>query len=204
MCDGGITATLIMTAASTAMSMAAQAAQQRQQQAAMNAQAKAQAQALENEKALKQQMAQDELAKGAAEISRQQRDATRKQGEMGAAMGAAGFTLDSGTNLSLLGESAEEAQYDSNIIAENANRAAWQHQVGITGLDNQMSMLSAQRANASTGTDWLGMGGTLLGGIAKGMGQWGDYSATQAGASGGSTFLQNSVNLGYSALGRVK
>ena len=175
MCDGGLTATLAMTALSTAMSMTAQVQQQRQQQNAMNAQANAQAQALENEKALKHELAQGELAKGAAERARQQREAMRRQGEAAARMGASGLTLDSGSNLSMLGENMEEAQHDSNIITENANRAAWEREVDISNLGNQQAMLSARTKNASTGTDWLGLGGTLLGGITSGMKQWNDY-----------------------------
>ena len=199
MSGGTAAVSIALTAISTAMSMAAQAQQQRQQQNAMNAQAKAQAQALENEKALKHELAQGELAKGEAERTRQQRAAMRLHGEAVAGMGASGLTLDSGSNLSLLGESMEEAQYDSNIITENANRAAWQHQVGITNLENQQSMLSARAKNANTGTDWLGMGGTLLGGIGAGMNQWNAYRKTTSG-TGGSNFLQGALNTGKNAM----
>lgn len=203
MSGGTAAVSLALTAVSTAMAMAAQAQQQRQQQNAMNAQAKYQAETLEQEKALKHELAQGELAKGEAERTRQQREAMRRHGEAVAGMGASGLTLDSGTNLSLLGESMEEAQYDSNIITENANRAAWQHQVGITNLDNQQSMISAQAKNASTGTDWLGMGGTLLGGIGAGMNQWNAYRKTAgAGTGGSSNFLQNAVNTGKGALNK--
>ena len=198
MCDAGVSFGL--TALSTAMGMFSQYEQGRQQQAAMMAQAEAEARALENEKALKQQMAQDEIARGAAEQTRQQRAAMRLHGETVAGMGASGLTLDSGSNLSLLGESMEEAQYDSNIIAENAGRAAWQHQVGISNLENQQSMLSARAKNASTGPDWLGMGGTLLGGIGAGMNQWNAYRKTAGANPGGSNFLQGALNTGKNAL----
>lgn len=188
-----------LTALSTAMGVFSQYEQGRQQQSAMMAQAEAEAKQLEYDKALKRQMAQDELNKGEAERTRQQRAAMRLHGEAVAGMGASGLTLDSGSNLSLLGESMEEAQYDSNIITENANRAAWQHQVGITGLENQQSMLSARASNASSGPDWLGMGGTLLGGIGKGLNQWNAYRNT-AGGTGGSNFIQGAINTGKNAL----
>ena len=174
--SGGTTAVSIaVTAISTAMAMAAQEQQRRMQQNAMNAQAKSQAQALENEKAVKHEQAQNELAKGEVERTRQQREAMRRQGEAVAGMGASGLTLDSGSNLSMLGESMEEAQHDSNIITGNANQAAWRQQVDINGLGNQQAMLSSQTKNASTGPDWLGLGGTLLGGISGGMKQWNAY-----------------------------
>ena len=203
MSGGTAAVSLALTVASTAMAMYAQHEQGRQQQAAMNAQAEAEAQALETEKALKHELAQGELAKGEAERTRQQRAAMRLHGEAVAGMGASGLTLDSGSNLSLLGESMEEAQYDSNIITENANRAAWQHQVGITNLENQQSMLSARAKNANTGTDWLGMGGTLLGGIGAGMNQWNAYRKT-TGPAGGSDFIQGAIKTGKNALNSNK
>ena len=112
MSGGTAAVSLALTAVSTAKAMAAPAQQQRQQQNAMNAQAKYQAETLEQEKALKHELAQGELAKGEAERTRQQREAMRRHGEAVAGMGASGLTLDSGTNLSLLGESLKAEGID--------------------------------------------------------------------------------------------
>ena len=182
MCEPMTIATLAVTAVSTAVSMYAQNQQGKQQAKAATASAEYNLQVAENEKATQQQLAQNEVAKGIADRDRHMRNVSRQQGEMTSMLAASGFEIDSGSSLSMLGESAEEAQYDANIITQNADRAAWQHQVGMTALDNQTSMLSYQKANAKpdTASSLIGMGGTLLGGIATGMGQYNGYKATQS------------------------
>ena len=188
MSGGTAAVSVALAVAGTAMSMYSQYEQGKQQAKAATAQAEYNAQVAENEKAQQQQLAQNEIAKGIAERDRHMRNVSRQQGEMASMLAASGFEIDSGSNLSMLGESAEEAQYDANIITQNSHQAAWQHQVGVNAADNQLSLLSAQKSNAKTGTDWLGMGGTLLGGIASGMHQWNGYKATQGAGSAGGKF----------------
>lgn len=176
-------ASLATTALSTGVGMYGQAMQQQQAAQAAEASAAYNAQVAENQAATQRELAQNEIAKGISERERQQRSAARAMGEMRAQMGASGFTLDSGSNLSLLAESAQEHQYDSNLIMSNANQAAWQHLVGASQAENQKSYSQWQgdNAHAGDGLAALGMAGTLLGGIGSGLGTYGSYLKNKPG-----------------------
>ena len=181
MCDAGIVTTLVITGLSTAVGMYGQYQAQRAQESSAKAAAQYNAQVAENEAATRQQLAQNEIAKGVADRERQQRQAARAMGEMRANMGASGFEMDSGTNLSLLAESAAEHQYDSNIINQNAAMAAWQQQsAGVSAL-NDKNLADWQYANASSGRGAAGlsMAGSLLSGIGTGIGQYNDWQKLQ-------------------------
>lgn len=185
--SGGTTAvTLAVTAVATAASMYAQYQGQKTQEKSAKAAAEYNAQVAENEAATQQQLAQNEIQKGIADKERQQRAAARQMGEMRAGIGASGFEMDTGSMSSMLAESAEEHQYDSNIITQNAAQAAWQHQVARTGALNNQGFANWQGDNAGsskTGT-YLGMGGTLLSGIAGGIWQYNQLSQVKpAGAT---------------------
>ena len=176
--SGGTTAvTLAVTAIATAASMYAQYQGQKTQEKSAKAAAEYNAQVAENEAAAQEQLARNEMSKGIADRERQQRAAARQMGEMRANMGASGFEMDTGSMSSLLAESAEEHQYDSNVIMQNAAQAAWQHQVARTGALNNQSFANWQGANADSGRTgtYLGMGGTLLSGIASGIGTYNQY-----------------------------
>lgn len=177
MCEPMTIASLAMTAVATGMSMAAQ----RQQGKAAQAQANAQAQAAADQQAVSQQQAQAEIAKGAAEDARHRRQAGQQHSEMISALAAGGFELDSGSNLLLASDNAEEIQHDSNIIKNNANLAAWGHQVGANNAGNQVSMFKAQGQNS--GANALNMGATLLGGLGTASAQYNKYTQTQPGNS---------------------
>lgn len=183
---GVAAASLVVAGISTAVGMAAQYQQQQAQEKAAKNAASYNAQMAENEASLQQQLAQNEIAKGAAERERQQRSAARQMGAMRAGIGASGFQMDSGSMVSLLSESAEEHQYDSNIIASNAAQAAWQHQVAGNSALNSKAFAQYQGANASGGRlgTYLGMGGSLLGGIGTGIGQYSALQQTQAPGAG--------------------
>ena len=170
-------ASIATTAISTGVSMYAQMEAQKAQERSARAAAEFNAQMAGNEAAAQQQIAQNEVSKGIADRERQQRAAARTMGDMRAEMGASGFEMDSGSNLSLLAESAAEHQYDSAVIASNAQQAAWQHEVAAMNATNQGSLANWQKANASSGRNAaaLGMAGTLLGGIGTGIGQYQSY-----------------------------
>lgn len=174
-----------LAALSTAASMYGQHQQQKTASKAATAQAEYNAQVAANEQATQQQLAQNEVAKGVAERDRLLRQASRQQGEATSMLAANGFALDSGSNISLLAEGAEEAQYDANIVTQNASMAAWQHQVGATKAGNDISMFDYQKKQANSGSSMLSLGGTLLGGIAAGLGQYSQYKATAGKATGG-------------------
>ena len=179
--SGGTTAVSIaVTAISTAVGMYAQHQQQKAQEKSAKAAATYNAQVAENEAATQRQLAQNEVAKGAAERSLQQRKAARAMGEMRSGMGASGFEMDTGSMVSLLEESAVEHQYDSSVIGNNAAQAAWGHMVGVTAANNNQSFANWQGANADSGRmgSYLGMGGTLLGGISDGMNSYNKWNST--------------------------
>ena len=182
MCEPMTAVTLAVTAISTAVGMFAQHQQGKQQQSAMNAQAEYNAQAAANEQATREQLAQNEVAKGIAEENRMARAFARQQGEMESMFGASGFSFDSGSMLNILAESAEEGQSDLNISRHNTAMAAWQHQVGATAAanDQQMALYQKKQAKSGQAATWIGMGGSLLSGIGTGLGQWNSYQNTQS------------------------
>lgn len=173
---------IAVSAVSTGLQMLGQSSQQKAQERAAQASAQYNIQVSEQEAETQRQLARNELAKGAADRERQQREAQRQLGKMRASMAASGFQLDSGTNLSLLAESAAEHQYDSEVISSNAEQAAWQRQMAGLNATNQGNLYQWQsnNANSNRGASWLGMGGTLLGGIGAGIGAYNQYNQSSS------------------------
>lgn len=131
-----------------------------------------------------------EQQKGAVELSNQRRAAQRAMGKMRASMGASGFEMDSGSNLSMLAESAAEHQQDSSVIESNARQAAWAQEVAAVRADNSAGYYDWQSATANNGMTgaYLGMAGTLLGGVAQGVGMYSKLSSAATPTSGSSIF----------------
>jgi hypothetical protein len=172
--------TIGATVLSTGLSMYGQYQAGKAQESSAKASARYNAQAAEDEAATRLQLARNEIAKGAADRERQQRQAARAMGEMRAGMAASGFEMDSGSNLSLLAESAAEHQHDSNIITRNAAMAAWQQQVQGTSALNDQNYYNWQESNSGTGgAAGLAMAGSLLGGIGAGIGRYNDWAGLQ-------------------------
>ena len=150
-------------------------AQQQQAEAqsrAAQASANYNAQVAANEAQTQRNLAMAELQKGADDRNRIIRAGLAKQGEMAANMGAGGFTLDQGTNLSILAQSAEEIAHDASIATQNANMNAWRHEVGATQADNERAFSLFQGQQAKSSTSKLGLAGTVLGGIGEGLTGW--------------------------------
>jgi len=168
MCDLAI-AGLATSIAGTLFGGYSQYQQAQAQAAAAQASAEYNSQVAANEAQTQRNMASAEIQKGIDDRNRVIRAGLAKQGEMAAGMAASGFTLDSGTNLSLLGQSAEEIQHDASIAAQNANMAAWRHEVGATRSDNDGSFAKLQGQLAKNSDSKLGIAGTLLGGIGQGL-----------------------------------
>ncbi len=180
MCEPATITTLAVTAISTAVSMYSQNEQAKGQARAAQASADYNSQVAAGEAATKQQLAQNELQKGVVDRERLLRQAARQQGEMASGLAANGFTLDSGSPMDLLAESASEAQYDAQMVSKNAEHSAWQHMVGVNAANNAQNMYQYQSATAYDKTsNMLNMGSTLLGGIGKGIGQYNDWQKTQ-------------------------
>lgn len=185
MCEPMTVASIAVTAVSTAVGMYAQNQAQKTQAQGARAAAEYNAQVAANEAATQQQLARNEIQKGIADRERQQRQAARAMGEMRANMGASGFEMDSGSNESLLAESAQEHQYDSQVIMSNANQAAWQHLVAANSAGNQQGFAQWQgsQADSGRGANGLAMAGTLLGGIGTGIGQYNSYLQNKSSGS---------------------
>ena len=160
MCAVTTAVTALIAAASTAVAMQQQKAQAQAQQKQMEYQA----QMLEQDKANARQKAQAALAAGEAEASLLRRDSARKQGELAAAMSASGFALDSGSNLSLLGEAAEESAHKASLLRHETATNAWNLQQ--QGLDAENRAQFERMRAAQTGTNVrYGMAQSLLGGL---------------------------------------
>lgn len=173
---------LVLTAVSTAAGIAGQVMQADQANKATSAQAKYQQQQLDQQKAMQEQQAQDAIARGSEEKNQQQRNASRIMGEQRSMLAASGVEMDSGSALTQIVESAEEAQHDSNIITQNASREAWGYQVGANNTENQKSLVAATAKNtiaANTSAAAWGAGTTLLSGLSKGVGQYSDWKGSQ-------------------------
>ena len=163
MCEPATIALGVSLAATAMMARS----QQLQTKAAREA-ASYNAQVAANEAETQKSLAQMELRKGEEERSRVIRAGLAHQGEMAGAMGAGGFALDSGSNLGLLGQSAEEIQHDASIATQNANMAAWSRLAGANKAENEgaFSLFQGQTARDQSK---LGMAGTILGGLGQGL-----------------------------------
>jgi hypothetical protein len=167
MCD----ASLAIAGASAVFGAMGQYAQAKAQGQAQKSAAEYNAAVAAREQATQQQLAQSELAKGEADRTRILREGARKQGELRSLMGASGLAMDSGSNLSLLDESAEEIQYDATLAGRNAATAAWDRQVGAARAANDRAWASYQKQQAGNGRGalWARIGGTLLGDLGNGL-----------------------------------
>lgn len=183
---------LAISLAATAAQTYAGVQQQKAQAKAAQAAADYNSQAAANEAATRQQLAQREMEAAAEQRDRVARAGLAHQGEMKSKMGASGFTLDQGTNLSLLGQSAAEVQQDADKVRQQGQMAAWQHLAAITGLNNQSAYGQWEAANTKAQSK-LAQTGTILGGVASaaasvagfaGAGGFGS-GAGGAGSSGG-------------------
>jgi hypothetical protein len=161
---------LIASLAATAIGGVAQYQQGKAQSQAAQAAANYNAQVAANEAETQRNLAQAEIQKGIDERNRVIRAGLAKQGEMASGMGSSGFTLDQGTNLSLLGQSAEEIQHDASAATQNANMSAWSRLAGANSADNEAAFarFTGQQAANQSGSK-LGLVGTVLGGIGSGL-----------------------------------
>ena len=162
---------IALTAASTVAGMASSYYQYQQQTSAAQAAAEYNSQIAADQARTSQALAQNEYAKGEAERERLLRQGAQHQGEMKSQLAASGFEMDSGSGLSLLADSAQNIQYDAQIVSQNAAMNAWQHQADANKALNEQNWQNFQYRNSkgSRADQLFGMGGSLLGGIATGM-----------------------------------
>lgn len=162
---------LAVTAFSTIASAAGKFIEYRQETKAAQASADYNAAIAADQARTSRALAQNEIAKGEADRTRLLRSAAREQGEMRSQLGASGFEMDSGSGLSLLAESAQEHQYDANIVSQNAAMSAWQHEADANKALNNQNWFKYQRqqSKGSPLAQALGIGGSILGGIGSAM-----------------------------------
>jgi len=167
MCDLSI-AGLAATLASTVVGGLAQYQQGQAQAAAARQAAEYNARAAEGEAETRRNLARAEIEKGAAERDRVLRAGLAKQGELANGLGASGFTLDQGTNLSLLGRSAEEIQEEASLAGQDAALKAWNHLAGAarTGNEGALARYQGQGAAGQSGSK---LAGTILGSLGQGL-----------------------------------
>ena len=177
MCDLSI-AGLAATLASTVMGGLAQYQQSQAQAEAARQTAEYNARAAEGEAETRRNLARAEMEKGAEERDRMLRAGLAKQAELAAGLGASGFTLDQGTNLSLLGQSAEEIQHELSLAGHNAAMKAWNHQAGAAKAENEgararfQGQAKADQANSKLANTLLGALGQGLTGYYKINNKW--------------------------------
>ena len=149
----------------------AQYQQARAQAEAARGAAEYQARAAAGEAERMHGLARAEIEKGAGERSRVIRAGLARQGELAGGLGASGFALDQGSPLSLLGQSAEEIQHEASLAGQNAALRAWKHQAGATGSANEgaFARFQAQMRAAQAGNNRLGLAGTILGNLGRGL-----------------------------------
>lgn len=162
---------IALTALSTAASLAGNYMQHQQQSSAAQTQAAYQAQVAANNATQKQQLAQNEIAKSVVERDSFLRSANKSMGTTKSQLAAGNFTLDSGSNSSLLSQKAGELQHQAQLISQKGAEAAYGHQVGATQALNRQNWAEYEKQKARSGKDSLlvDMGGTLLSGIRKGL-----------------------------------
>lgn len=173
------------TVTSTAMSMQAQQKQAEQQKASANYQADI---ANKNQE-LAQEQAASVKRQGYDDAQRQRLKAAGMIGTQRAIAGASGITVDTGSNLDLIMETAEKGEIDALAIQQQALDKS--HNLQIQGWNSgQQAAAYAWQADSIDPT--AGMIGTALGGLAKagsnfGSGLWG-------GKAGGSTTTLKDLN----------
>ena len=153
-----------LAAISTVVNMASQQHNAVQQSKYAQAQLDAEAQATANQQALAERQAQMEIQKGITEREKYLRKARMQQAQEASMMAASGFEMDSGSNLSMLQDQAEETQHEANTIVQNAEIASWQHLVDANNAINQQTMLETKKSKLRVdGLDLgISMGRSLL------------------------------------------
>ena len=121
-----------------------------------------QAKMAEQDRAAALSRAQSALAAGEEEASRQRIQATREQGRQASLLAANGLAIDSGTPLSILADSAEEAAHENTLIRHNAAMNAWQLQQQGQDAQNRAVLYRASKYDPTAGAS---AGKSLLSGL---------------------------------------
>ena len=108
---------------------------------------------------MQRRAALDANQRGSADAADKRQEVRRMIARQHAIMGAGGFDPNSGTNLSLMTETAGQGELDSLKIRYNAQRVG-------AGLNAQADLTTSQ-GNAALSAGQMNAGGTILSGLAN-------------------------------------
>ncbi len=115
--------------------------------------------------------AEDSLARGSIAERQQRLKVKQLIGQQRASMGASGLSLDSGSFVDTIGDTAELGEYDALLIRSNAEKEAWGYRAAAAGQSAQSSIFSAQSGWASSSLPYQ-TGGSLLTGFGTVADRW--------------------------------
>lgn len=176
------------------------AIQQGQQQSAMF---KYQAQVDKNNAILADRQAEDALARGQEEERKHRIKVGLFKGQQINAFAANGVTVDSGTPLDVLGDTAEAGELEALTIRNNAAREAWGYRVQGANYRSSAGMNSAGAQNAIT-SGYTSAFTTALAGAGTVADRWYGYNSYNSGglitSSNGATYRDLGGTMGVSRI----
>lgn len=144
---------------------------QMQQGQAAKAQASYQAQVAQRNKQVLEYQAQDRAAQGQQQEEQHRLKVRQLMGTQRAALSASGVTLDDGSAVDLLTDTATIGEMDAQTIKSNTAKDIWAIRNQQQGLDADSTLLMSRgQAAAQSGT--VGAVGSLLGGAGRVAGDW--------------------------------
>lgn len=170
--------------------------QQGQQQGAMM---KYQAQIDRNNAIMADRQAEDALARGQEEERKHRIKIGLFKGQQINAFASNGVTVDSGTPLDVLGDTAEAGELEALTIRNNAAREAWGNRVQGANYRNSASMQTAGAKNAVT-SGYMSAFSTALSGAGSVADRWYTYNRYGSGGSSG-TYRDLGGTMGVSRIG---
>lgn len=124
-----------------------------------------------NNQVIAERQAQDALKRGEIAESEQRRKNQAILGSQKAAMGANGLEIGSGSNLDILGDTAQFGELDALTIKSNAQREAYGYRVQGMNFGAEAG-LADFRASQAMPSALIGAGGTLLSGVGSAVDRW--------------------------------
>lgn len=147
---------------------------QMQQGQAAKAQASYQAQVTERNKQMLEYQAEDRAEQGRLQEEQHRQKVRQLMGTQRAGLSASGVTLDDGSAVDLMTDTATIGEMDAQTIRQNTAKDIWAIRNQQQGLDAESSLLMSRgKAAAQSGT--VGAFGSLLGGAGRVAGDWYKY-----------------------------
>lgn len=152
---------------------------QMQQGQAAKAQASYQAQVAQRNKQVLEYQAQDRAEQGQLQEEQHRQKVRQLMGTQRAALSASGVTLDDGSAVDLMADTAAIGEMDAQTIKSNTAKDLWAIRNQQQSLDAESTLLMSRgKAAAQSGT--VGAFGSLLGGAGRVAGDWYRFSGDSA------------------------